>query len=605
VEDEMKKMKGLSPVLTAACVLVLASCAVDLDAASSSPSSDRFDGPAELPRILVQSSLADTPAPGNVRLVKQGDKLQQAIDSAKCGDTLKLQAGAVFQGVFRFSDKSCDDSHWIVLRTDTPDENLPSEGTRITPCYAGVASLPARPSYRCANLRNVMARIEFGGKGGSGPIMFLAGANHYRLIGLEITRADSEASVTALVATQQGATAHHLIFDRVWLHGTTQNETRRGLALSAMTYVAVVDSFFSDFHCTAVSGACTDSQALSAGGGDVPEGPFKVVNNFLEAAGENVMFGGRPAKTTPTDIEIRRNHLFKPMAWKLGEPGFVGGLDGHPFVVKNHFELKNARRVLFEENLLENNWGGFSQGGYSILLTPKSQENGCPTCVVTDITVRSVKISNVGSAFQIANALSDAGGASSGGERYSIHDVLVDGVHGKDYQAFGLFAMIISAAPPLRDVRIEHVTASSVPRFIISFLGTNPQKMTNFTFANNILSSDQSNQIGSAGEGQRNCAFRPERLGPAGVFQSCFENSTFTHNMIVGGANWPAGNMMVKDLTAAGVRVTHEGEINRYRLCRQRDEGCPKPSPAIGAGTDGKDIGADLDAIEKTMEGII
>ncbi|MGC2172336.1 MAG: hypothetical protein WA555_14510 [Candidatus Sulfotelmatobacter sp.] len=553
----------------------------------------------------MKSSLADTPAPGNILPVKEGDNLQKAIDSAQCGDTLGLQAGAVFRGVFRFPDKACDDSHWIVLRSGAPDQSLPPEGTRLTPCYAGVASLPGRPAYPCATPRNVMAKIEFGGKTGIGPLMFLPGANHYRFIGLEITRSDSEASVTALAAVKEGATAHHLIFDRVWLHGTAQGETRRGVALSAMTYVAVVDSSFTDFHCVAVSGACTDSQTLSAGGGDVPEGPFKIVNNFLEAAGENVMFGGRPAKTTPADIEIRRNHLFKPMTWKEVEPGFVGGRDGHPFVVKNHFELKNAQRVLFEDNLLENVWGGFSQTGFSILLTPKSQQNECPICRVTDITIRNVEIRNVGSAFQIANGLSDAGGASSGGERYSIHDVLVDGVRGRDYQGFGLFAIIISAVPPLHDVRIEHITSSSVPRFIISFLATNPQKMTNFTFANNILASDQNVQIGSAGGGPRNCAFQPERQGPAGVFKSCFADSIFTHNIIIGGANWPAGNIMVKDFAAAGIRVERTGGSDRYYLCRQKGEGCKKASPAVGAGTDGKDIGADLDAIQKTMKEII
>ena len=62
---------------------------------------------------------------------------------------------------------------------------------------------------------------------------------------------------------------------------------------------------------------------------------------------------------------------------------------------------------------------------------------------------------------------------------------------------------------------------------------------------------------------------------------------------------------MVKDFAAAGVRLAPEGDANRYRLCRQKDEGCKKPSPAIGAGTDGKDIGADVDAIEKTVKEII
>ena len=35
--------------------------------------SARFDGPAELPRIYMKSALADTPAPGQVRLVREGD----------------------------------------------------------------------------------------------------------------------------------------------------------------------------------------------------------------------------------------------------------------------------------------------------------------------------------------------------------------------------------------------------------------------------------------------------------------------------------------------------------------------------------------------------
>src|SRR5580704_3540724 len=92
-----------------------------------------------------------------------------------------------------------------------------------------------------------------------------------------------------------------------------------------------------------------------------------------EASGENILLGGGPATTTPADIEIRRNHMFKPMIWMKGQPGFVGGRDGNPFSVKNLFELKNAQRVLFEGNVLENTWGGFSQAGFGFLLTPKNQ----------------------------------------------------------------------------------------------------------------------------------------------------------------------------------------------------------------------------------------
>ena len=73
--------------------------------------------------------------------------------------------------------------------------------------------------------------------------------------------------------------------------------------------------------------------------------------------------------------------------------------------------------------------------------------------------------------------------------------------------------------------------------------------------------------------------------------------------MIGGGANWPKGNVMVNDLEAGGVRI--KPGSGEYRLCVQKDAECKKRSPAIGAGADGKNIGADVDAIEKTMAEII
>ena len=81
----------------------------------------KFDGPAELPRVYVKSSLADTPAASRVRLVKDGDNLQEALDNANCGDTLKLQAGATFQGMYRLPGKPCDNAHWIIVRTSADD----------------------------------------------------------------------------------------------------------------------------------------------------------------------------------------------------------------------------------------------------------------------------------------------------------------------------------------------------------------------------------------------------------------------------------------------------------------------------------------------------
>jgi len=564
----------------------------------------KFDGPAELPRVYVKSSLADTPAAARVRLVKDGDNLQEALDNANCGDTLKLQAGATFQGMYRLPGKPCDNAHWIIVRTSA-DDALPPEGTRIPPCYAGVASLPGRPDFHCTAVHNIMAKIELDSDTGSGPIQFLDGANHYRFIGLEITRAP-DPSITALAFLKGPGTAHHIVFDRVWMHGTAQDETARGVALRGMTEVAVVDSFFSDFHCVAMTGSCTDAQSMGSAGGDQPGGPYKIVNNFLEASGENILFGGGPATNTPADIEIRHNYLFKPMTWRQGEAGFVGGKSGKPFIVKNHFELKNAQRVLFEGNVLENTWGGFSQSGFSILLTPKNQGNRCPTCQVTDITIRYNKIINVGAVFQIANAKSDAGGASQAGERYSIHDLIVSNVRFEKNDSFGNFALIGSNMPPLKDVSIQHVTAL-VPRAIFSIFSPADHKIENFTVSNNIFGTSFNRQIGSTGGGPRNCSFRPDAQGPDGVLKSCFVNLRFERNLIIGWGKWPANNVVVKDAAAAGIAEIQQGDRHYFALCRQKDDGssCKKPSPAIGAATDGRDIGADTDAVNKATTGVV
>ncbi|PYX89675.1 MAG: hypothetical protein DMG68_04275 [Acidobacteria bacterium] len=121
-------------------------------------------------------------------MVRAGDDLEEALDQAACGDTLKLQPGATFTGKFIFPAKNCDDAHWIIIRTSAPDSKLPAEGKRLTPCFAGVSSLPGRPPLECASAENILAKLVFDNKGGAGPIVFASGANHYRFLGIEITR---------------------------------------------------------------------------------------------------------------------------------------------------------------------------------------------------------------------------------------------------------------------------------------------------------------------------------------------------------------------------------------------------------------------------------
>src|SRR6202051_3099039 len=565
-----------------------------------------FDGPAELPRTQVSSAMANTPAPGTTHSVAAGGNVQAAINNANCGDTISLQAGATFSGLFTLPAKSCDSDHWIIIRTSSPDSALPAEGQRLTPCYAGVASLPGRPSFNCSGVNNVMAKVSFPGVG-AGPFLLASGANHYRLLGLEITRPAGTGFVGPLIYTQNTA-SEFIIIDRSWLHGTAQDETVTGVDLMGMTNAAVIDSSMTDFHCTTRIGACTDSKAIAGGVGSLPGGPYKISNNFLEAAGENILLGGGPATTTPADIEIIRNHFYKPVIWQTGRPGFMGGKDGLPFVVKNLFELKNAQRVLLEGNIMEYSWGGFTQAGDGIVLTPKDQyslaknQSVCPLCQVTDITIRYSTLSHTGGGMVIANSLSQNGGEALAGGRYSIHDVTVDDINAKEYSGDGTLFEIISAwsAHALNNVTINHITGFSDPNTRVMGLMNLPTKaqMTGFVMTNNIIGVGTLT-MGTAGGGITNCAVSDV---PITILGRCFQTYTFTNNAIIGSAQAgqasksPVGNYFAP--TAATAQFVNFNNANggNYEL--------QTSSPFNILGTDGKPLGADMAAIEAAIAGV-
>jgi len=555
------------------------------------------DGPATLPAACFYTALSGTPSPGSVVPVAAGSDLQTAVDNAKCGDTLMLEAGAVWTTKqINFPAKSCTDSDWITIRTSAPDSALPPEGTRLTPCYAGVSSLPGRPSLNCASLDNVVAKIEYDSGNLSGPLVFEDGATHFRFIGLEITKHTAGKFVVALASPVTGGAFDHVIFDRVWFHGDSDDETTRGLLLDGGNYIAVVDSYFSDFHCLSL-GKCTDAQAIAGGNGAVANGTYKIVDNFLEASGENIIFGGAGGSQVPTDIEIRRNHFFKPMIWLAGQPGFIGV----KFVVKNHLEFKNAQRVLVEGNIMENSWGGFSQSGFSVLATPKN-DGYCSVCLVSDITFRYNTISHVGGGFQLANVVSANGFYAKEGQRYSIHDVIVDDINAAKYAGHGVLAQIetqynTSKVPLLQNVAIDHVTAFP-DSILINAGGAFSPKMPNFSFTNSIVSAG-TYPVWSTGGGSTNCAHTDV---PSTALDSCFSSPNFTGNVIFAqpehytSAMWPSGNWF--PVSAANVDfVSFNGGIGgNYQLSPTSTYQSKDPL--------GKNPGADVLGIANATAGV-
>ncbi len=203
-------------------------------------------------------------------------------------------------------------------------------------------------------------------------------AHHYRVVGVEITSAPSTTLTYNIVYVGGGQEAptdmpHDIIFDRVYVHGHPSLDTQRCFAVNGGA-TAIVDSYVSECHIVGF-----DSQAI---GGWRGTGPYKVVNNYLEGAGENLMFGGAgfsPAWDVAADVEIRGNYFFKPLSWNRNHPTYAG----RRWAVKNLFEIKDGQRWLVEGNIFENNWVD-GQNGFAILYQAVDGVNA----KITDITFR-------------------------------------------------------------------------------------------------------------------------------------------------------------------------------------------------------------------------
>jgi hypothetical protein len=298
--------------------------------------------------------------------------------------------------------------------------------------------------------------------------------------------------------------------------------------------MAVVNSHLSDFK---EVGA--DSQAVAGWNGP---GPFRIENNYLEAAGENVMFGGAdPAVPylVPSDIEVRRNHFRKPLGWKIDHAEY----EGTPWAVKNLFELKNARRVLVDGNLFEHNWQ-HAQNGFAILFTPRNQKGRAPWSVVEDVTFRNNIVRHVGAGFNILGR--DDNHTSQQTRRILIENNLLVDVGGKWGGNGRLFQLLDGTA----GVSIVSNTADQTSGGVV--FGGDHDAHSGFVFQNNVVADNGAGFVGS-GTG----------VGRASI-DRYFPKSSITGNVFIGGKpeHYPPGNSFAVDenrRAGAGRKVLLEG----------------------------------------------
>jgi hypothetical protein len=485
-----------------------------------------------------------------IRKVPSGDtqSLQKAISAATCGDTLVLEAGSTYSGNFTVPATTCkSDSGWIeIVSSELSD--LPASGNRVAPADESKMAIISTPNVAPA-------------------LTFLPDSNHWRIIGIKITTSYvSKNTLYWLVGmglqpsggwiTSVSDLPDNIIFDRTYIYGSASTAIQRGIYANAQAF-ALVDSY-----CDEIVDSGADAQCINAVNGT---GPFLIQNNFLQASGENIMFGGAdPAITdlVPSDITIVGNLFQKNTSWR-----------GKISDIKNFLELKNGQRLLIDGNVFQYDWAGGQQ--WSLLFRPVSSGKA-PWTVVQDVTFTHNIVQHVPDGLETAasdgsfppaqpcarilvrnNLFTDVSSASWGGSQ------------GASFYAASNLTYVT------HDIIFDHNTAFSDGKGLM--LG-DAGHVINFQFTNNLVEFGNYGIFGS-GVAQGSAVIS------AYSNNAFYDKNVFVAKTSTGLAAYPLGTLWssvssVKFANILGAAPDYSGNFELLST-----------SPYHAAGTDGKDIG--------------
>lgn len=460
---------------------------------------------------------------GNRQIIRvpSGGNLQEAINKAQSGDIIELQAGGTYYGEIKLPNKTITD--YITIQSSAAKQ-LP-ENQRVKPSQA-----------------NLMAKIVTRGQGNPA-VSTENGAHHFRFIGIEFTpnSADYIYNLVYLTALTNKVSdvPHHFEFDRCYFHPYKSGVTRRGVGLnSAVT--TIKNSYFEGFAFPQ-----EETQAICGWTGTKD---VHIINNYLEGGAENVMFGGSDpasAELIPSDIEVSRNHINKPAGWK--------GKNS----VKCLFELKNAKRVQFVGNYLENNWLGAA-----FRVTVRNQDGKAPFSTIEDVLIQDNIVNGAGEGINILGK--DDTYPSQTLKHLTITNNLFLNIGTQGYEGGGFFIQVADG----EDILIANNTAFNMGN-ITTFYGTMPR---NFLFRDNIV-------------GHGNYGIHGLENIKSPVAQKLFQNNIIVNNRNVGtdDTSFPTGNFWLPDYNGVG-----------FTNFAQKDFRLSSGSRFKGKGNNKSDIGSSL-----------
>lgn len=474
----------------------------------------------------------------------------------------------------RFTLPSHIGTGWILI-TGPNMASLPPTGTRVGPADAAL-----------------MPKLRNSSNANEGIIDALTGAQRYRFIGIEFLENTAVANdnwiCLGFISECANATSTgYFILDRVIIRDTTSTHSS-GRAIKADTQlgnVALIDSY-----CSGMKIVGQETQCFQA---DRVGGPVLIQNNYLEAAGENIMFcGGADSSAEaylPHDLTIKLNNFFIPNAWH-----FQGG----GFVVKTELELKCGVRVLIEANTLENMP---SDGvGWVMRLTPRNQGGPTTYSDVSDLTIRHNLIRNVWNGFQNITADDQAGAqfVTKHTKRWNITNNLVYGLGafgggasqgGKFFQSSRGKNVCSDASPNCQfdDLIITHNTIDNVRELSLCFMqtGVGNEQNIDFDFKDNLINAPSGNGYGIV-DCNAGGPWATNELNQAWGATWAWTNNTMVHPSIGsdGRANYPQGTNSYPT-SASTIQWTNQGA---------RDYTLLGTSAAKNSASDGTDRGVNF-----------
>jgi hypothetical protein len=392
--------------------------------------------------------------------------IQTALNAVWLGDTITIQAGKVWtvNSTLTIYRKTVG-AGYVTIRTSSDDSLLPAADARITPVYKALL-----PELRLTT-DSVLLWVE----------QTKNAVEHYQFVGIWFSTQDGLDRTNDLVRlwdavnhTDPSFTPNDIIFDRCLVLPAVTGSTKAGIRLGVRNGV-VKNSYIDQIKSQADSATISFPNA---------PGPVAVTNNFLSAAGENILVGGLVPtipNLSPLDIDFRHNIFYKDPAelkyetWPAtswvragkiinggngsayiasasgttgaSSPAFPASVCSAPpvcssgccvtdgtvtwqknflgsspkWTVKNSFEYKFMGRSVIQWNGIDGSWSD-GQSGVGFSFKPESQCSRCWIPHTENLTVANNVIRNTERPFSFSGSGDDGGGVTG---NWNVHDNLV------------------------------------------------------------------------------------------------------------------------------------------------------------------------------------